>query len=486
MGNAEFRKATALLYQPLTIFSILILFINDHLLRIYFPSWITGKLGDIAWLYFSPFALAALISLIIPHSQKYRSKLIPAISFGLIFSLFTFANTSIYFNQLLVQFASSLFKTAIIITLDPSDLLALPSLGIACIHWREFKPQPGNSYQPAFLLLSICTLLTIANSSYVDSGIVCVNIHDGKLIAAANTRQIFESDDSGYTWQGIPALDYEFCDPWKSEQQNFFNLNDGQILYRISDSGLFEISENGGDQWSITFQSVILSQAEITYINQTGVFPYSPGPFSAVYDPETGNVIFAMGDAGILIHQSDGAWIEVPIDNYNRPVLTNSKIPNLISLEIALAISFLLICSLAPYLLFKAKIWQRVLLLLFFMGFLFLPIWMKPALVQVGYGKVIAFFIPVFLICTFIFALLTVFFDRKNMLSYLPLPVLIGFIGSLVFITPFFLWGLNIIPSYEISLAISMVYSLFHFIGSIIFFSQRYDRSILDILKKSH
>ena len=47
--------------HPLTLLSILVLFINDHVLRIYWPSWVTGKIGDFAWLYFAPFTLAIVL-----------------------------------------------------------------------------------------------------------------------------------------------------------------------------------------------------------------------------------------------------------------------------------------------------------------------------------------------------------------------------------------------------------------------------------------
>jgi hypothetical protein len=35
-----------------------VLLLNDHLFRIHWPGWWTGKLGDFAWLFFFPFALA--------------------------------------------------------------------------------------------------------------------------------------------------------------------------------------------------------------------------------------------------------------------------------------------------------------------------------------------------------------------------------------------------------------------------------------------
>ena len=72
MDNPTLRKALGLLAHPATLAAIALLLINDHLLRRLWPSELTGKLGDFAWLFFIPFALTALLALVWPGRSRRR------------------------------------------------------------------------------------------------------------------------------------------------------------------------------------------------------------------------------------------------------------------------------------------------------------------------------------------------------------------------------------------------------------------------------
>ena len=65
-SNPSLYRSLRTLAHPLTWLALALLLVNDHLLRVLWPSWWTGKLGDFAWLFFAPLVLAALVSLIIP------------------------------------------------------------------------------------------------------------------------------------------------------------------------------------------------------------------------------------------------------------------------------------------------------------------------------------------------------------------------------------------------------------------------------------
>ena len=47
MSNRAFLRAANSLTHPVTIGAIGLLLLNDHILRIHWPSWWTGKLGDL-------------------------------------------------------------------------------------------------------------------------------------------------------------------------------------------------------------------------------------------------------------------------------------------------------------------------------------------------------------------------------------------------------------------------------------------------------
>jgi len=71
MNNASFRHALIALSHPVSIVALLVLLLNDYWWRQVAPSWFTGKIGDVAWLIFAPFLLAAILACFIPkHSAN--------------------------------------------------------------------------------------------------------------------------------------------------------------------------------------------------------------------------------------------------------------------------------------------------------------------------------------------------------------------------------------------------------------------------------
>lgn len=81
-----FRKTLTSLAHPITLLAILILLVNDHLLRVFQPSWLTGKLGDAAWLFFAPLLLLLILSAgsaLFPRMQR-RERLLVLLAYSLV------------------------------------------------------------------------------------------------------------------------------------------------------------------------------------------------------------------------------------------------------------------------------------------------------------------------------------------------------------------------------------------------------------------
>ena len=100
MENRLSRKALRLLCSPLSLGAMAVLLINDHLLRRFWPSWVTGKLGDFAWLLFFPFALAWVLAFILPR----RERLVRGLSFGMTGGIFALAKTFRFSGRLTERF----------------------------------------------------------------------------------------------------------------------------------------------------------------------------------------------------------------------------------------------------------------------------------------------------------------------------------------------------------------------------------------------
>ena len=60
---ALLRVSMHALVQPLTLASVALLLLNDHILKWLIPSWLTGKLSDFAGLFFFPYLVLAFASL---------------------------------------------------------------------------------------------------------------------------------------------------------------------------------------------------------------------------------------------------------------------------------------------------------------------------------------------------------------------------------------------------------------------------------------
>ncbi len=135
--NEALDKALFLLSRPATLAAMAVLLLNDHLLRRLWPSWWTGKLGDFAWLYFMPFAAAAMLALVLPRKLGRRTEMVGWLAFGTIGGVFSLAKTLPTFHDWLVSGLGTLLGFPVGWQRDPTDLVALVSLAAAWGVWRR-------------------------------------------------------------------------------------------------------------------------------------------------------------------------------------------------------------------------------------------------------------------------------------------------------------------------------------------------------------
>ena len=74
-------KSLRCFIHPLTLISLILLLVNDHVLKIVMPSWLTGKLSDFSGLFFFPFLLAALLAFVL--REKLNARQVGALAFGI-------------------------------------------------------------------------------------------------------------------------------------------------------------------------------------------------------------------------------------------------------------------------------------------------------------------------------------------------------------------------------------------------------------------
>ena len=81
--NENILNSLRCLQHPVTWLSIALLVVNDHILKVVYPSWITGKLSDFAGLFFFPFIVAAGLSFLL-SKYKISSSRIGLLAFGIV------------------------------------------------------------------------------------------------------------------------------------------------------------------------------------------------------------------------------------------------------------------------------------------------------------------------------------------------------------------------------------------------------------------
>ncbi len=163
-------KSTGLLNafrHPLVLISILVLLLNDHVFKASMPSALTGKLSDLAGLFFFPFLvgtiLQGLVKLFLP-ARRLPARQALATSFLLSAAFFIGIKTFPSFNEFVAEWLSTLFHLPVRIALDPTDLLAFVVFIPAWMLWAHIERdrRPAAPGKLAYAMLGLGALACVA------------------------------------------------------------------------------------------------------------------------------------------------------------------------------------------------------------------------------------------------------------------------------------------------------------------------------------
>lgn len=125
------------LSHPLPLLAVGVLLLNDHVLKGsgLLPASITGKLSDVAGLFFFPILLSSAALWLTPARRRAGARrlwmVLAVAATGLVFSLL---KVSPVFNAIACEWWGQ-------IVLDPTDLLALPMLGLSLLFLESRAPE---------------------------------------------------------------------------------------------------------------------------------------------------------------------------------------------------------------------------------------------------------------------------------------------------------------------------------------------------------
>ncbi|GIG63478.1 hypothetical protein Lfu02_78500 [Longispora fulva] len=162
-------RALAWLAHPVTVVAGLLLVLNDHLLKPSFPGPVTGKLSDVAGLVLAP----ALVALVLPARWA-----VPVTGIG-----FTLVKVSGVGAAVATELWGVLAGPSRVLA-DPTDLWALPALGLSWWVWTRVRDRPAPERTTRLLrvlvVLPFCLLSVAATSAYRPPT-YDVSVADGQL-----------------------------------------------------------------------------------------------------------------------------------------------------------------------------------------------------------------------------------------------------------------------------------------------------------------
>ena len=478
-NKTVFRKAASALLHPLSLASILLLLINDHILRIYWPSWATGKLGDFAWLFFFPLAMTVLFAFIIP-SRMGRLKDLPALAaFCLGGGVFILGKTMPGFHRLLVDAPAALLGAPLSLLLDPSDLIALPAMLLSWQLYRRIPAQPTLRLKPIWIVIPVAAFLSIANSVPVrETGITWLKYQDGNVYSGNNVEYgsalVACSPDGGENWrcpqaafQGIAAPVEDYCNFSGTRQESKLTewntievpSQPGTIL-RYKPNADIEISMDGGETWQSEFTPARVSEVRYAYYLKDwgGDVCVIDTPITAVADPDTGNIIFAMGLEGVLVRRADGTYRPVAVDHFEPLNLGQPGIAwKVLNGEIWLAVLLggLVVATLG--LQWRRDWFMWIAIAVLWIGWASIALLIRPAMISgdevvffiiasIGIGLLILpFTVNAFYVCAL--------FSRESMRQ-----LVFAWLGcAALYIIPFLLWYQVVLPLYYLAVGFGIL-----------------------------
>ncbi|GAB4425334.1 MAG: hypothetical protein Kow0031_04880 [Anaerolineae bacterium] len=251
--NPAFQQTLLALSHPVSLLAMATLLLNALLWQRFWPSWVTGKLGDVAWLCFAPFVLALPLAWLWPARPR-RVGATAIMLTGLAYALVKAAPP--VNAAALAAFAAIGFPAKL--TLDATDLLALPALLLAWAVWqRPPRRQPSPAGQWAALSLAALALLADSPGPQ-DNGISCLLEPDPTTLVALREvqnynyfgdnveRAAYRSKDGGLTWTPDPAFETKYPDcaarwplpvPGVADVNSRYLYAAGGGIYRTDDGG---------------------------------------------------------------------------------------------------------------------------------------------------------------------------------------------------------------------------------------------------------
>jgi hypothetical protein len=345
-NNQGFGNSLRCLQQPTTLLSIVLLLLNDHILKIVVPSWLTGKISDFAGLYFFPFLVAAGWSVLFSR-LNFKPRAIGQLSFGFVAIWFFLLKSSPVVNSLTSELSSFIVGYPAKFSSDWTDIFGLTAMIPAWKLWNQNREWRQNGF--AYIVLSIGAFAAIATSPALPTVETVTHLWmENETVVAFDMQRVTKaiSNDGGRTWEPVYDFDEGFPKEYVSQPLVVCVPGDPDECYRINRDDIVEISEDGGTSWNTSWD---LPADRKTYLNHA-----NPGMDLGPYDlmiVQWENHVFvlaATGEEGVLRRElPDGEWERVRVENASPTPYKSTSPFDAISLTLSEIIAWFLLSIIA-------------------------------------------------------------------------------------------------------------------------------------------
>ncbi|MBI5652716.1 MAG: hypothetical protein HZC40_20060 [Chloroflexi bacterium] len=339
------------LTHPATLTSIGILLLNDHLLKLANPSWLTGKLSDVTGLFFFPFLCAIVLGI---GLERFRisTHRVGAIAFGLTAVCFTLIKTAPNANAFAKDTISFFLNVPTQIVLDPTDLIALPILVPAWFLWKKFPRAERHTSRKQWLewfALGAGSLASLATTCAPIPNVWRIVTADSQIYAAymPGSSTILESGDLGRTWairENPPIGVSQALQTYRNSNQPFCLPDNSAICFRGNGwEQTIEESNDGGKTWRVAWgvpagRRIFMTRANFAPPCDKGL-DLTLNDLAALSLNGEPVLIAAIRNEGIIVRMPGGIWERHAVmEAKPTPMLPDSPfmIPTIIALELAL------------------------------------------------------------------------------------------------------------------------------------------------------
>ncbi|MGH3348245.1 MAG: hypothetical protein ACRDO4_14800 [Nocardioides sp.] len=313
--GSEVRTGLRALGSPVAVLCLVLLVLNDHLLKQAWPGWVTGKLSDVVGLVVAPLLLGvALAAVGVRRPLTWSSGLV---ALGFVATKTTAAGAAA------ASAAWSLTGIDTHIVADPTDLLALPAVLVARVVWLQAGRPGGQRRLAAVLGLAVLpfgVLATAATSPCnTDEGVTSADVVDGRISGDGERRAVVVLEDHA-AWRVVDATGEVSTLPEIDRDRMGDSVRtfdgacavDALTCWRITlERDAVQLSTDGGRSWR-TELAVTDEQREASLDGveeSCGEEPEADLSDLAVLDTDSGPLVAVSArHAGAWLRDAPGEW----------------------------------------------------------------------------------------------------------------------------------------------------------------------------------